>query len=274
MITNFILSVMAMFTMGMNWIFIPAPVSSAFSQGSFSPDDVGEYITVPFHASLVDRDNYTAMCWVKAAGAQATSAVIAQMGGTSASTHRAWALGTGESGRGEDDNLRVYICETGGNCGGFSNKIHIANDLGETFDNTDWHHVGFTWNSGTVKLYVDGVESTSPTLQQNGSFTQLNDVTSEGVRISASFGTGNGYKSNIDDCAVFPGTTLSAANFATIYNSGTPNDVTASFFPSGYWLFESDSDTTASGIVDAAGANNGSCSAGCEADDVNDPEVP
>ncbi|NCC71368.1 LamG domain-containing protein, partial [bacterium] len=38
-----------------------------------------------------------------------------------------------------------------------SSKQYITTS---TFNDNIWHHIGFTWNSGVLKVYVDNIEQT------------------------------------------------------------------------------------------------------------------
>ena len=67
----------------------------------------------------------------------------------------------------------------------------------------------------------------------------------------------------IDDVSLFD-YKLTAANVTSIYNGGTPNDI-SSLSPLAWWQFNEGSGTTA---IDSAGSNNGTISGATYSTDV------
>jgi hypothetical protein len=67
-------------------------------------------------------------------------------GGTGAQT--SWFMRTLSVSPGD----KVTVCVTDNQT---TSKDYFTNSI--VFDN-NWHHIGFTWNNGILKLYVDGVE--------------------------------------------------------------------------------------------------------------------
>ena len=53
-----------------------------------------------------------------------------------------------------------------------------------------WHHIAITWDSGTLKLYVDGAEDTGVTKSNDDVFTTINDATGKMVLCSTQQGGG------------------------------------------------------------------------------------
>ena len=94
-------------------------------------------------------------------------------------------------------------------------------------DFSNWHHFAGTYegSSGTIKLYVDG----SLVSTQTGAPAATTDLSSYfkiGKANDTNFGTGN-----IDEVAIW--NSDQSSNITTIYNSGTPGDLT-SLSPT-YW---------------------------------------
>ena len=58
-----------------------------------------------------------------------------------------------------------------------------------TYSDGAWHHLAFTWGSGTLKLYVDGVLIGSPTLTADNSMTNI-FASTEPIRIGAHASSG------------------------------------------------------------------------------------
>lgn len=72
-----------------------------------------------------------------------------------------------------------------------------------TWDDT-WHHIGFTWSSGTLKLYIDGAEQ-SVTKSKDDSYTTIHDSTANifiGARPSGGV-AGNFYSGIIDEILIY-----------------------------------------------------------------------
>jgi hypothetical protein len=42
-----------------------------------------------------------------------------------------------------------------------------------------WHHIAFTFDSGTLKLFVDGVEDVNPTKTNDHAISSLHDSTAD-----------------------------------------------------------------------------------------------
>jgi hypothetical protein len=131
---------------------------------------------------------------------------------------------------------------------------------GSTFTLTDWHHIAFTYNQTNVKLYVDGVEEFS------AAETRAIDYTP-----STSYGTDNTYigkgtfadnaEGLIDEVAIF-NSALSGANISSIYNSGTPDDL-SSYSPVGWWRMGDNDSGTGTTITDqGSGGNDGTLTNG------------
>lgn len=78
---------------------------------------------------------------------------------------RSWIIGTDVSG---EKRLRVLLSDDG-TYGSSHSKDYLT--TANVFDN-QWHLYGFTWNSGTLKLFVDGREQ-SVTKTYDASFTTL-----------------------------------------------------------------------------------------------------
>ena len=93
----------------------------------------------------------------------------------------------------------------------------------------NWHHIAWTWNASSSKLYVDGTE------RYSGSYTPY-DMNSSGnntdiyIGHNASSTAGNNAKWNglIDELAIWRDIELSASDVTSIYNNGKVIDLSKS----------------------------------------------
>ena len=98
-----------------------------------------------------------------------------------------------------------------------------------------WNHILVTIDLDSTdefKIYVNGADET--TIDNMGSRSAFATATDEIYVGESKTGYLNPFDGNIDEFAIFPNTVLSASNVTTIYNSGTPNDI-SSFSPSIWW---------------------------------------
>lgn len=121
----------------------------------------------------------------------------------------------------------------------------------------NWTHVAVTWNGSLnsgLALYVNGSADSGASI--TGSITATNSSTGSFriATVNGSFGVGY-IAGNIDEVAYFT-KKLSAGEVSTIYNSGTPDDLT-SFNPLSWWRM---GDPTGTGayptITDQGSASN------------------
>lgn len=78
----------------------------------------------------------------------------------------AWRLASGQAAFSVTDKLLVQVLELD------ASAYKQYESSVTAFDST-WHYVGFTFSSGTLKLYVDGVEDTSVTKRADGAVTSI-----------------------------------------------------------------------------------------------------
>jgi len=105
-----------------------------------------------------------------------------------------------------------------------------------TINDGNWHHVLGVNDQTNLKIYVDGSLSASNTDGSAGI------VGTSDTRIGARWNNSLYMSGNIDEVAIWNND--QSANASTIYNSGTPNDLT-SLSPLAWWRFEEGSGTTA-----------------------------
>ena len=124
--------------------------------------------------------------------------------------------------------------------GSATNTVSTSN---QTVENNGWHHFAHTWSESADAniIYVDTVAVSASGL---GSFL---DEGGEGFQmfIGSNQGTANYWKGNVDEFAIFDDV-LSAGEVGTIYNSGTPTDISSHSGLIGYWRFENNTDDSSS----------------------------
>lgn len=144
-----------------------APTLGATGPLTVAPTDTGvtfngstQYVTASSPTSAVD--NFAIECWMKAPASN-SAIIVAAANSTSGSD--GWGLGF-------LNNLTL--------AGLLFNVVNVSS--GYTFTDTNWHHVVMTRESGTLKFYVDGVQtsgtSTSTPVAPGASFTIAAQVTS------------------------------------------------------------------------------------------------
>ena len=129
-----------------------------------------------------------------------------------------------------------------------------------------WHHFVQVWDGSDVKLYIDG--ALRGTL---ASVTSWRDF-GNNVRFSAGRGR-SGYYNCLVDEAIWFSSALSASDVTSIYNNGTPNDI-SSLNPVGWWRMGDNDSGTGTTITDqGSGGNNGTLTNG-PTFSTNVPQAP
>ncbi len=127
-----------------------------------------------------------------------------------------------------------------------------------------WAHVLFvlpTANKSAWKIYVNGVSQTLTTSGTGGNVGYLNGTAAIGA-----IRTGKFFKDNLDEVAVW--NSDQSFNVATIYNSGSPADLT-SLSPVSWWR-NGDGDTFPTLTDNGSGSNNGTMTNMTSGDIVTD----
>jgi hypothetical protein len=148
------------------------------------------------------------------------------------------------------DVLMVAV-KNGGNVKEYESSVVVGDNK--------WHQVGFTFVSGTLKLYIDGVEDTSVTKVQDDVVNTIDDST-QAVLIGAVRFSGS-YSAHFDgrvDQATIWSNVLSASDMLEAYNGGCPSFLTGNpkYSDLEAWWAMGDS-TTYPTIVDQKGSNDG-----------------
>lgn len=149
------------------------------------------YVTVPDQAQLDPGDVFTLECWIKRT---ATGAAIEKL------------LSKGAGGYFLGINADAIEVAVQG-----STIVCTSTTL---VNNTSWHHVAWTKNAGTTKIYIDGVDRTG---------TVTNDTviaTSSALFIGVLSSLTEFYNGVLDEVAIYP-TALSAARILAHFNAAS-----------------------------------------------------
>ena len=134
-----------------------------WGSGGLDFDGVNDYVDCGNDSSLRKTNNMSVFCWTKG-NPQSNKAVIARY--DTGVEKRVWYVFSGAS---DTSKLGVILSDDGTfNAGHYKYYESIIT----VFDN-NWHYAGFTFASGTLKLYVDGVEDANPNKINNDAFTSV-----------------------------------------------------------------------------------------------------
>tara|TARA_R110000824_G_scaffold8231_1_gene37222 strand:- start:22 stop:801 length:780 start_codon:yes stop_codon:yes gene_type:complete len=175
--------------------------------------------------SISSHGGFTISVWIKASADRRT--ILSKF--VNSATEAEYNLIIGRSAK-----LEFYVY------GGGSNAIYQFLSLNTPTLDGDWHHVAATFDktdsSDSIYLYLDGVEyagsSGATTYGSAGTWAASTNTTSPlqlGSVMSADYFSGN-----IDELAIF-GSVKTGAEISSIYNSGTPTDLSGESNLVGYW---------------------------------------
>jgi hypothetical protein len=222
------------------------PVGPLTNTYSLSLDGTDDYVALGDSSDLAPS-NITISAWIKVSGSVDTfNYIVSRAGSTYGSYHLRYT---------SSNKFNVHL--------GFASN-EFKNDItsSSTYTLTDWHHVAFTYDQTNVKLYVDGVE------EYSAAETRAIDYTAGGAGSDTHIGKAGGTlgypqpsEGLIDEVAIF-NTALSGANITSIYNSGSPDDLT-SYSPVGWWRMGDNDSGTGTTITDqGSGGNDGTLTNG------------
>lgn len=160
------------------------------------------------------------------------------------------------------DGARFYFGISGSNLRVAIGTSYDTTSLSHGLSTGSWSHVAYTFSGGsggTFTYYVNG--SSVGTI----SFTWTTDGSSETLHIGALKNRTNPNQNptngKFDEMAIF-NSALSSSDIASIYNSGTPNDI-SSLNPVGWWRMGDDDGGTGTTITDqGSGGNDGTLTNG------------
>ena len=195
---------------------IPETPCQTFSNlYSLDFDGVDDFVSIDGVSSEIDPDLGTYSAWVKVDAGEATSVIL--MARTANSDNQILLLNSPAY-----DELQM-------SWRGAATSITAESGTDIAGDGL-WHHVAGTWSttSNEVKIYVDGVlkDTTTITVSFSGTIDKV-DI-GQNTADAAFFG------GNIDEVSIFD-SVKSDADITSIYNSGTPTDLSGESGLVGYW---------------------------------------
>ena len=208
-----------------------------FGNRSRSFNGVDDYISIPdINESTT---NLSVALWVKTTDQDWVTTHLANW--RTLSNNRAWWIGPSRTAETNGKKLMVYLSGDGDG----ADPVKRYYGTTDVSDGT-WHHVAFTWDNGTLKLFVDGSEETTTKVFDHAMTTIYNSdgpITVGCTWVNdAPANLGSGGKA---DVRIY-NSTLTATDISDIYN-GT--NITTNLV--GHWLTDADN------LLDNAGSNNG-----------------
>ncbi|MFZ3054838.1 MAG: LamG-like jellyroll fold domain-containing protein [Minisyncoccales bacterium] len=182
--------------------------ASCLYGGCLAFSGTGQYVTVSHAVVPVFTTKLTVMSWVKGV-AQANGTVISQWDDNG---KRSWIMNS------SNGLLRVGLSSDGG---ATNYKSYVTSSV-IGFDN-DWHFIGFSYDTGTLSLYVDGVVA-DVTLVADGTCNSLFDSDANltiGCALSSGSET-NLFVGNIDDTRLY-NDSVPTSQIKEMYYSGLNN---------------------------------------------------
>ena len=155
---------------------------------------------------MLNLSHFSVFIWAKG---QYENCIIGQY--DTGLSDRGWFIGTDQV---NETKMRVLLSSTGAYGSGTS-KDYLT--TAEVFDNS-WHLYGFSWDSGTLKLYVDGREQTV-TKTYDAAFTSIYNSSSDiivGARIISNVPSGF-YTGQVGEYYVYK-RTVSPSGVSILYN--------------------------------------------------------
>lgn len=124
-------------------------------------------------------------------------------------------------------------------------------------DTTSWHHLVCIFKSGDIansKIYLDGIDQITNSI---GTFPSSLSMTGKKTIIGGYYGTSNTFDGELSNVSFF-NTGLENSDVQTLYNNGTPGDI-SSLNPVSWWKLNAQDtfDGTNWTIKDYAGSNDG-----------------
>ena len=213
-------------------------------------DGSNDYVRIPNDASLNINNNLSVVCLVKQVTA-ATDKAIAGMY-FAAGNQRAWLIQTGSS---NSRAIKVIVSDDGTYAG--HNKTYETTNPVLTAG--AWNQVGFTFASGTLKIFVNGAEVVAVTNVVDDAITSVHSCT-QIMAIAARSDLSAYINAQICDVSMWKTNVLTAADFASLWGAGTPIDPTT-FTPAGGAVLESswlwNETITHPTVPDNTGSNDG-----------------
>jgi uncharacterized protein YaiE (UPF0345 family) len=195
---------------------------------SLSLDGSNDYVSITQNSAINISGDITLSAWVKRTSTTSYNAIFTkrQVGGSM--------------------NYTFTINNTNGQIGLGDSGGSWRYNTTTTLSTNTWYHVAVTVSSGTAQFYVNGVAEDS--------FTGVSiTATTHDLIVGATLGYNN-FGGNIDEAAIF-NSALSSSDITSIYNSGTPADISP-LNPVGWWRMGDDDGGTGTTITDKGSGGN------------------
>lgn len=246
---------------GSNWYVYNYDATTAFSNTLSLSFDGGDDLETTYNAAT---STFSMSVWIKASSGNSMS-FGATSGNNSIGFKGPGILTSSGNGQGFLIAWKGYTTNwnTSG-LGGVGAALDILDD--------EWHHLAYTINGTSIKLYKDGgdaaINTGNPSNTQGspfGTITATSALSASGFDSGYPFRIGsldNGYfyTGKMDELAFFE-SELSGSDVSNIYNSGVPNDVGAqglNLSPNAYFrMGDGASDTDSSGSAASNGQSVG-----------------
>lgn len=229
-----------------------APVSfaNAYSVDFDGTNDYGQ-------SSYIASSSATALSysfWMKSSNT--TSAMTLGVSDATGGTTKSFRLLTHPTSK----NYFLIISDGSGNYVNTSLPSSITGDY-NTRDDL-WHHMVLTVNGTSFKAYIDGgdaaINASNTSNTEGAAFTATSTKTYSGGQynyVVGRNGTNNGYYFDglLDEVGIFE-YELTASQARSIYNEGTPDDLT-SYSPNIWWRMGDNDEGTGSTITDQGSAS-------------------
>jgi len=213
-------------------------VPPIFNFKSLLFDGVNDYIDLGASSTVADGGQFSLSFWIK--------------GTSQVGTYTAHYLFSADY-----YNLNTFWIITGTNLQ-WMNLNASKKDLSVGVLDDSWHHILIIWNpdsaDSTIRCFTDGTNEVN--VSTDWRFASSNPLNYNGaLRYIGNRGGGtfNGFNGNVDEFAVWNND--QSANISSIYNGGTPNDLT-SLNPVSWWRM-GDADTFPTITDNGSGGNNG-----------------
>ncbi|MHC4571859.1 MAG: LamG domain-containing protein [Planctomycetota bacterium] len=168
--------------------------------GALSFDGVDDYVNCGNDNSLAITNNLTIAGWVKrASGGGSTEIIVSKYDGGQLS-YRIFFRST--------DVIRWWLSTDGTT----DNRAFVDSTI--TITDTNWHFIAATFESGTLKIYIDGIDKTGP---QTGSISSIK-ATTEPLFIGQE-NSGSYFEGTTDDVRIYD-RVLSAGEIWQLYQDG------------------------------------------------------
>ena len=207
-----------------NWLVNNSALSN-YSTRSFNFDGVDDYVDCGNPTSLQITGALSISAWVKFTGNVAP--IVSKYESGSAARPKSFGLEGDRSGSNNSPKFFIYN----------SGTIYETPTSVKVVDDGNWHHLLAVFNPSTyLRLYIDGnleqenTTSIPATIDNDAADFVIGAIKSVGNPVTF-------FSGNIDEVAVW--NSDQSANVATIYNSGTPANI-SSLSPISHWRMGED----------------------------------